>query len=324
MSFNSPMRVMISAPYMVPVVDRFRPQFAAEGVELFVPHVEERLEESDLLPIIGDVDGVICGDDRFTRRVLQHAPRLRCISKWGTGIDSIDRVACADLGIRLCNTPNAFTIPVADSTFAYLLAFARRSFEMDAAMKRGEWEKIPGFSLAEKTLGVIGVGNIGREVTRRARAFGMKVLGCDPIAPPPEFVASTGITMVSLEQLLAESDCVTLHTDLNATSQHLINGRTLGQMKRGAYLINASRGPVVHETAMVAALQSGQLAGAGLDVFEFEPLPLNSPLRSMPNALIAPHNSNSSPAAWERVHQNTVRNLLNGLKEVSRWSAQAA
>ena len=318
------LRVMISAPYMVPVVDRFRPHFAAAGVEVFVPRVEERLEEADLLPIIGDVDGVICGDDRFTRRVLERAPRLRCISKWGTGIDSIDRVACIDLGIRLCNTPNAFTIPVADSAFAYLLAFARRTFEMDTAMKRGEWEKLPGFTLAEKTLGVIGVGNIGREVTRRARAFGMRVLGHDPVAPPAEFVASTGIEMTSLDRLLTESDCVTLHTDLNATSQHLINASTLARMRRGAYLINTSRGPVVHEKALVEALRIGHLAGAGLDVFEFEPLPLNSALRSMPNALIAPHNSNSSPAAWERVHQNTVRNLLNGLKEVTRWTAQAA
>jgi D-3-phosphoglycerate dehydrogenase / 2-oxoglutarate reductase len=316
-------RVMISAPYMIPVVERFRPVFAEAGIEIFVPHVEERLEEADLLPLVGDVDGIICGDDRLTRRVLERAPRLKCISKWGTGIDSIDRQACADLGIRLCNTPNAFTIPVADSTFAYMLAFARRTLEMDAAMKRGEWEKIPGFSLSEKTLGVVGVGNIGREVTRRARAFGMKVLGVDPVVPPPEFVASTGIEMTTLDRLLAQSDIVTLHTDLNPSSQHLINAGTLQTMKRGAYLINTSRGPVVHEVAMIDALRSGKLAGVGLDVFEFEPLPLDSPLRSMSNALIAPHNSNSSPAAWERVHQNTIKNLLSGLKEVRRWTNES-
>ena len=318
------LRVMISAPYMIPVVDRFRGQFAAAGVELFVPDVEERLEERDLMPIVGDVDGAICGDDRFTRRVLEAAPRLRCISKWGTGIDSIDRAACADLGIRLCNTPNAFTVPVADSTFAYLLAFARRTFEMDVAMKRGEWKKIGGFSLAEKTLGVVGVGNIGREVTRRARAFGMRVLGCDPVAPPTDFVASSGIEMCSLDRLLAESDVVTLHADLNATSRHLLNRDTLARMKFGTYVINTSRGPAIHEAALVEALQRGRLAGVGLDVFEHEPLPLESPLRRMSAALIAPHNSNSSPAAWERVHQNTVKNLLVGLKEVQRWTAQAA
>jgi D-3-phosphoglycerate dehydrogenase len=316
-------RVMISAPYMQPVVDRFRPAFEEANLDVFVPPVNERMEVEDLLPLIGDVDGVICGDDRFTRRVLERAPRLKVISKWGTGIDSIDQQACRDLGIRVCNTPNAFTIPVADSVFAYMLAFARRTFEMDSAMKAGEWEKIPGFSLGEKTLGIIGVGNIGREVTRRARAFGMKVLGCDPIAPPPEFVGATGIEMTTLDRVLHESDILTLHTDLNATSQHLINFETLAKMKPTAILINTSRGPVVHESALVEALQACQIAAAALDVFEHEPLPLNSPLRSMKNVLIAPHNSNSSPAAWERVHVNTIRNLINGLREVRRWTNES-
>lgn len=312
-------RVMISAPYMQPVVDRFLPVFAEAGIEPFVPHVEERLEEDDLLLLMHDVDGVICGDDRFTRRVLERSPRLKCISKWGTGIDSIDREACKDLGVRLCNTPNAFTIPVADSTFAYILSLARRTFEMDVAMKDGEWEKIPGRSLAESTLGIIGVGNIGREVARRARAFGMRVLGHDPVTPPPEFVASSAIEMTSLERVLRESDFVTLHTDLNATSRYLINANTISHMKPTAFLINTSRGPVVHEAALIAALQSKRIAGAGLDVFEHEPLPLESPLRSMgTNVLIAPHNTNSSPAAWERVHVNTIKNLITGLNEVRR------
>lgn len=316
-------RVMISAPYMQPVVDRFMPVFEEANLDVFVPPVSERMEVEDLLPLIGDVDGVICGDDRFTRRVLERAPRLKVISKWGTGIDSIDQAACRDLGIRVCNTPNAFTIPVADSVFACMLAFARRTFEMDSEMKAGRWEKIPGFTLSEKTLGVIGVGNIGREVTRRARAFGMRVLGCDPIAPPPEFVGATGIEMTTLDRVLRESDILTLHTDLNPTSQHLINFETLAKMKRSAILINTSRGPVVHEHALVEALRVGQIAAAGLDVFEHEPLPLNSPLRAMKNVLIAPHNSNSSPAAWERVHQSTIRNLINGLKEVRRWTNES-
>jgi D-3-phosphoglycerate dehydrogenase / 2-oxoglutarate reductase len=314
---------MISAPYMQPVVDRFASTFAQAGIDIFVPPVSERLEEAELLLLTGDVDGVICGDDRFSRRVLERASRLKVISKWGTGIDSIDREACRDLGIRLCNTPNAFTLPVADSTFAYLLAFARRSFEMDVAMKAGDWQKIPGVTLAESTLGVVGVGNIGREVARRARAFGMRVLGCDPVAPPPEFVAASGIEMVPLERLLRESDFVTLHTDLNATSRHLINANTLHAMKPSAVLINTSRGPVVHEAALIDALKHGRLGGAGLDVFEFEPLPQNNELRAMKNVLIAPHNSNSSPAAWERVHQNTIRNLINGLKEVERWTSES-
>lgn len=316
-------RVMISAPYMQPVVDRFMPAFEEANLDVFVPPVNERMEVEDLLPLIGDVDGVICGDDRFTRRVLERAPRLKVISKWGTGIDSIDQAACRDLGIRVCNTPNAFTIPVADSTFAYMLAFARRTFEMDTAMKSGKWEKIPGFSLGEKTLGVIGVGNIGREVTRRARAFGMKVLGCDPVAPPAEFVGATGIEMTTLDRVLRESDLITLHTDLNPTSQHLISYEAIAKMKQTAIVINTSRGPVVHEAALIEALKAGRIAAAALDVFEHEPLPQSSPLRTMNNVLIAPHNTNSSPAAWERVHQNTIRNLINGLKEVRRWTNES-
>lgn len=316
-------RVMISAPYMQPVVDRFLQTFEEANLDIFVPPVNERMEVEDLLPLIGDVDGAICGDDRFTRRVLERAPRLKVISKWGTGIDSIDQQACRDLGIRVCNTPNAFTVPVADSVFAYVLAFARRTFEMDSEMKSGKWEKLPGFTLSEKTLGVIGVGNIGREVTRRARAFGMRVLGCDPVDPPPEFLGATGIEMTSLDRVLRESDLITLHTDLNPTSHHLVNFEALAKMKSTAIVINTSRGPVVHEQALISALQAGQIAAAALDVFEHEPLPASSPLRSMKNVLIAPHNSNSSPAAWERVHINTIRNLINGLREVRRWTNES-
>jgi D-3-phosphoglycerate dehydrogenase len=313
--------VIVSAPYLQPVLDRFLPALRDAGINPIVPVVHERLSEDELLPIVGDADGVICGDDRFTRRVLTAARRLKVISKWGTGIDSIDRDACRDLGIRVCNTPGAFTQPVADSVFGYLLAFARRQPWMDRQMKQGIWDKIPGRTLGESTLGVIGVGDIGREVTRRARAFGMTVLGCDPRQPPEDFVAATGIEMTARDDLLRRSDFVTLHTDLNPTSHHLIDERALSQMKSTAVLINTSRGPVVHEAALVDALKARRIAGAGLDVFEVEPLPLDSPLMGMENVMLAPHNSNSSPAAWERVHHNTIRNLLRGLEEVQRWAA---
>src|SRR5690606_5232487 len=149
----------------------------AEGCEVIIPTVNERLEEHELLELTRDIDGTICGDDRYTRNVLAHAKRLKIISKWGTGIDSIDRAACDEFGIRIGNTPNAFTIPVADSVFAYMLSFARQTPWMDAHMKAGRWEKIPGKTLSECTIGIVGVGNIGKEVARRACAFGMTVLG---------------------------------------------------------------------------------------------------------------------------------------------------
>jgi len=296
-------------------IDRFRPLLEHYGLDLLIaPEVHERLEEADLLKYAGQFDGTICGDDRYSARVLEAcSPRLKVISKWGTGIDSIDGAACERLGIKLGRTTNAFTLPVADTVMGYLLAFARRQPWMDTAMKTGVWDKLPGRALHECTLGVIGVGAIGKTLTRRARAFGMKVLGNDIVEIDHVFIAETGIQMTSLERLLSTSDFVSVNCDLNPTSRHLINARTLRMMRKEAILVNCARGPIVDETALVQALQAGKIAGAALDVFEVEPLPANSPLKQMDNVLLAPHNSNSSPAAWERVHWNTIKNLIEGL-----------
>ena len=306
--------VLMTAPYMIPFLDRFKSVFAKYGLELIVPDVEERMEEDDLLKYAGQFDGAICGDDSYTARVIEAcSPRLKIISKWGTGVDSIDASACSRFEVKLGRTPNAFTTPVSDTVLGYMLAFARRGPWMDAAMKRGEWEKIPGKTLSECTLGIIGIGNIGKAVTRRAKAFGMKVLSTDIVEIDHVFVSESGIEMTNLENLLANSDFVSVNCDLNSTSHHLINADTLAKMKSTAILINTARGPIVDENALVAALRSGQIGGAALDVFEFEPLPKNSPLLKMDNVMLAPHNSNSSPTAWERIHWNTIRNLLEGL-----------
>ncbi|HPP64060.1 MAG TPA: phosphoglycerate dehydrogenase [Anaerolineales bacterium] len=306
--------VLMTAPYMIPFLDRFKATFDKYAVELIVPEVRERMEETDLLKYAGQFDGAICGDDRYTARALEAcAPRLKVISKWGTGIDSIDSAAASRLNVTVARTPNAFTTPVADSVLGYMLAFVRRQPWMDSAMKRGEWEKIPGRTLSECTLGVVGVGAIGKAVTRRARAFGMKVLGTDIVDIDHVFISESGIEMTDLSSLLSASDFVSLNCDLNPASRHLINARTLAQMKPTAVLVNTARGPIVDEPALVAALQSGGIAGAALDVFENEPLPHDSPLLKMDNVMLAPHNANSSPAAWERVHWNTIKNLLEGL-----------
>jgi D-3-phosphoglycerate dehydrogenase len=306
--------VLMTAPYIIPFVDRFKPVFDKYGIDLIVPDVQERMEEDDLLKYAGQFDGTICGDDRYTPRVIEAcAPRLKVISKWGTGVDSISAEACVQFGVKLGRTPNAFTTPVSDTVLGYLLAFTRKGPWMSAAMKRGEWEKIPGTTLSECTLGIIGVGAIGKAVTRRARAFGMKVLGTDIVDVDHVFVNESGIHMTDLDSLLADSDFVSINCDLNPTSHHLINQTTLSKMKPTAVLINTARGPIVDEKALVAALGSGQIGGAALDVFEYEPLPLESPLLKMDNVMLAPHNANSSSAAWERVHWNTIKNLLEGL-----------
>jgi phosphoglycerate dehydrogenase-like enzyme len=306
--------IMVSAPYMIPLLPRYRPLFESLGLQLIVPDVHERLNENELLSFAGQFDGTICGDDQYTLRVLEAcSPRLKVISKWGTGIDSIDREAAEKLGIQVRNTPNAFTLPVADTVLGYVLSFARRLPWMDQAVKSGQWEKIPGRSLSECTLGVVGVGKIGKAVLRRARAFGMKLLGNDIIPIDQIFLSENNIEMTSLEDLLERSDFISLNCDLNPTSLHLINASTLAHINPAAILINTSRGPVIDEPALITALLSGKLSGAGLDVFEVEPLSPDSPLTKMDNVMLGTHNANSSPKAWERVHQNTIHNLLEGL-----------
>jgi D-3-phosphoglycerate dehydrogenase len=299
---------------MIPVIDRYRAVFDAAGIELVVAPVAERLEAPELLRYAGQIDGAICGDDRFTRAVLEaYAPRLKVISKWGTGIDSIDQEAAASLRVKVCNTPGAFTEAVADSVMAYILAFARRMPWMDRAMKAGHWEKTPGRALHECSLGVVGVGAIGKAVLRRARAFGMTLLGNDIVAIAPEFIAEVGVEMTAFTDLLGRSDFISVNCDLNPTSRHLIDPAALRAMRPTAVLINTARGPIVEQPALVEALQADRIAGAALDVYEDEPLPPDSPLLGMDNVLLAPHNANSSPAAWETVHWNTIRNLFLGL-----------
>jgi D-3-phosphoglycerate dehydrogenase / 2-oxoglutarate reductase len=306
--------VLFSAPYMIPFVERFRPVLERYGIDLLLPEVHERLNEDELLRYAGQFDGAICGDDRFTARVIEAcAPRLKIISKWGTGIDSLDQAAAAKFGVKIGRTPNAFTLPVADTIMGYILAFARRQPWMDSAMKSGEWNKIPGKALHECTLGIIGVGTIGKTLTRRARAFGMKVIGNDIVEIDHVFIAETGIQMTDLKSLVSNVDFISVNCDLNPTSFHLINSEILSIARPGAVLINTARGPIVHELALIAALQGGNIGGAALDVFEVEPLPHDSPLMRMENVMLAPHNANSSPAAWERVHWNTIKNLLIGL-----------
>jgi len=306
--------VLVSAPYMLLDLERFRPVLESFGLELIIPEVHERLEENEILQYAGQFDGTICGDDRYSRRVIEAcSPRLKVISKWGTGIDSIDQDAAAELGVMVGNTSNAFTVPVSESVMGYMLAFARQIPWLDAAMKAGEWSKINGKTLSESTLGVIGVGNVGKAVLRRARAFGMMLLGNDIIEIAPDFLLENGVAMVGLEELLSRSDFISINCTLNPTSRHLINTEYLALCKREAVIINTARGPIIDEPALIQALQMGKIRGAALDVFEQEPLSKDSPLLAMDQVLLAPHNSNSSPRFWNWVQWNSIKNLLVGL-----------
>jgi len=309
------LKVLITAPYMQKELDDYRNIFKNNNIEIVVPPVRERLSEAELLEWISDIDGVIAGDDQFTARVLKSAPKLQVISKWGTGIDSFDRKAAADLAIAIRNTPGAFNEPVADQVLGYMLSFARQIPWIDKRMKDGDWNKIQCFSLSGRTLGIIGVGNTGKAVAERAAAFNMRLLGNDVSEIPQDFQKKTGISMVDKATLLRESDFVSLNCDLNPTSYHIMGRDEFALMKPTAYFINAARGPLVHEPELVEALQHKKIAGAGLDVFENEPLPKDSPLMLMSNVLLSPHNANSSREHWKRIHESTIRNLLEELKK---------
>ncbi|MDD3948860.1 MAG: phosphoglycerate dehydrogenase [Anaerolineaceae bacterium] len=295
--------VLITAPYIIPFMDRFTPILESFGLNVIIPEVDERFEVAGLLEFAGQYEGTICGDDRYTAEVIAaNAETLKVISKWGTGVDAIDAEAAEKYGIMVGRTPNAFTVPVSESVLGCMLSFARNIPWMDGAMKAGQWKKISGHTLMESTLGVVGVGNIGKAVIRRARAFGMKIIANDIIEIEPDFIIEQGIEMTSLQDLLERADYISLNVSLNPTSYHLIDAEALAHVKPTAVLINSCRGPVVHEPALIAALQEGRLRGAALDVFEDEPLPADSPLTKMDNVLLSPHNTNSSSFFWERIH----------------------
>lgn len=185
-------------------------------------------------------------------------------------------------------------------------------------MKKGVWQKIPGKTLREFTLGVIGVGDVGKTVVRRAMAFGMRIVGNDIVEISSDFIEESGIEMVSKEDLLRQADFISLNCNLNPTSFHLMNDAMFSMMKPNAYLINTARGPVVNEASLIKALKEKRIAGAALDVFEVEPIPKDSPLLQMDNVLLAAHNANSSPEAWERVHLNTINNLIDAMVRSKR------
>lgn len=307
-------KILISSVNLQAAIDRYRDVFDKYNLDIVLPPVEGRLEEEELLPWVGDIDGAIIGDDRFSERVLRNAPRLQMISRWGTGIDNIDLETCRELGITVKNIPEAFTVPVADTALAFMLSFARRIPWADEAVRNGQWATVPARSLKESVLGVIGVGKIGRAILRRAAGFEMTLLGNDPKAVPEEFIKEAGIQMVSKDTLYQQADFICVSCDLNPTSRRMIGRRQFELMKSEAVIINIARGEVIDEAALVEALQTGQIAGAGLDVFETEPLPKDSPLRTMKNVLLSPHNGHSSKMAHESTHTTAIRNLLEGLQ----------
>ena len=269
-----------------------------------------------LIAELADADAlVVRSATKVTDDLLAHAPRLRVIGRAGVGVDNIDMDAATHRGVLVMNTPGGNAASVAEHALAFMLSLARSIPQLNASMHAGRWEKsgAAGAELRGKTLGLIGLGRVGAEVARRARALEMRVLAHDPYLSP-ERAAEWGVELVSMPDLLAKSDYISLHTALSPATERLINAQTLAQMKRGARLINTARGELVDEAALGEALRSGQLAGAALDVFTVEPL-RDSPLMAMANVIATPHVAGSTAEAQEEVGVQIAQQVRDFLAE---------
>lgn len=312
-------RVLVTCPQLQRTIEEHRARLEGDGIEIVIPRdVQQQLSEEELIDLLPGSDGIIAGDDPLTAEVLAHADRLRVISKWGVGIDNIDLGAAARLGIRVANTPGMFGDEVADVVIGYLILMARQLHRVDTLAKSGEWPKVEGVSLAGRTMGIVGLGAIGRAVAKRAISMGMTVMGTDIDETNAAAGAALGVRLASFEELLSQVDVLTLNCPLTADNRHMINAATLGTMRRGAWIINTARGPLIDEAALVAALASGGVGAAALDVFEVEPLPADSALREFENVILGSHNSSNTAEAVRRTNLHAIQNLVDGLAEVSR------
>jgi D-3-phosphoglycerate dehydrogenase len=246
--------------------------------------------------------------------LLEHAPKLRLIGRAGVGVDNIDTDAATRRGIVVMNTPGANAIAVAELTLGLMIALARKLPLGNSTMHAGKWEKksLQGVELRGKTLGILGLGRIGQEVAKRARGFGMELIGHDPFVPAA-VAREAGIKLVSTEELFATSDYLTLHVGLTPQTHSILNERTLATMKKGVRILNCARGELIEEAALVAALQSGQVSGAALDVFTVEP-PKDTPLANLPNVILTPHIAGSTDEAQEAIGIQLARQVREYLK----------
>lgn len=273
------------------------------------------LTETELIAELQGCVGVLAATDPYNETVLSACPDLRLIARWGIGYDSVDVAAATRHGVMLVNTPGAVTEAVADMTFALMLGVARRIPYGDRAVRAGSWPTIFAGQLHGKILGLVGFGQIGQAVARRARGFAMRILATDPCADP-QALADLGAEAVPLEILLAESDFVSLHATMCPETAGMIGREQLRLMKATAYLINAGRGGLVDQAALTAALNEGWIAGAGLDVLRDEPPDAADPLLQVENAVFMPHCSSFTYDTVALVNQRVVDNVLEAMSGV--------
>jgi D-3-phosphoglycerate dehydrogenase len=301
------------------------------GHECHVPDRSRDLwNNSVLIETLQGFDAVIAGSEPYPANVITAIPQVRVLARAGVGFDAINLKACDDAGIVVATTPGCNHHSVAEHTIAMLMALGRGFPALDQEVRRGEWNRNPYPRVAGRTLGLVGLGRIGQATATRAIGLGMKVITFDPFAPV-DFVQQHEITMVSLEDLLKQADFISLHSPATAETRHMINDQSITTMKDGVVIINTARGPLIDEPALIRALKSGRVRAAGLDVFEQEPLPLDSPLIGMPNVLLSGHvaglDNESHDATWAlgaeiiiRLHRGEwPAECIQNLRGVTGW-----
>jgi len=307
-------RILVTCPPMLGQIEKFTEYGAERGLELVPGKVTQTLSEDELKEILPEYDGWIIGDDPATRAVFEAGikGRLRAAVKWGVGVDNVDFDACRDLGIPIDNTPGMFGAEVADVALAYVIGLARQLFFIDRSIRNDTaWPKPAGISLTGRTAGVVGLGDIGRNVAIRLMACGMDVIGYDPGVQD-----GGGLRDIAQENWparIGEIDFLVFTCALNDSNRHMLNASVIGQMKTEAYVVNVARGPLVDECALVNALTAGMLAGAALDVYETEPLPRPSSLRSLGNCILGSHNSSNTVDGVIKASRNALDHMAESL-----------
>ena len=305
-------RVLASARNVAMVLDAYRPRLAEAGLEVVFPDsANVTLTEDELLRLLPGCVAAVAMPDAYTARVIEAcAPSLKLIARSGVGYDSIDLVAAKRYGVWVTTTVGANHDAVADFTLGLILDLARRITQVANEVKAGTWRRVAGVELRGKTLGIAGTGRIGREVAARARAFGMRIVAHDAY-PNHAWAASAGVTYLGLDQLLAQSDVITLHVPATPQTRHLLDARALAACKRGVYVVNTARGELVDEAALLAALDSGQVAGAALDVFASEPpTEAQRPLIGHPNVIPTGHCAGAAVEAQRRAAEMALEEVL--------------
>jgi D-3-phosphoglycerate dehydrogenase len=301
--------VLVTCPPMLGQIGRFMEPAAARGLRLYPAAVTQTLSEAELIALLPGYDGWIIGDDPATRAVFAagRAGRLRAAVKWGIGVDNVDFAACRDLGIPIANTPRMFGAEVADVATAYVIALARELFRIDRGVRAGGWPKPAGISLAGRQAGVVGLGDIGRHTCSRLLALGLRVTAYDPGVAGD--AGLPGLARAAWPAGLEGMDFLVFTCALTQTNRHMLDAAVLAAAKPGLRIVNVARGPLIDEAALIAALQSGRVHSAALDVFEVEPLPADSPLRALEWVIFGTHNGSNTVDAVIRASHAALDRL---------------